>query len=68
MQGLHATHGKDAFHRVPNFAQMRFAICYLPSAISRCGSSLRIPTQETSLKETTLSGKPALPAKHFGAR
>jgi hypothetical protein len=21
MQGLHATHGKDAFHRVPDFAR-----------------------------------------------
>jgi len=26
--------GKDAFHRVPDFAQMRFAICHLPFAIS----------------------------------
>jgi hypothetical protein len=25
--------GKDAFHRVPDFAQKRFAICHLPSAI-----------------------------------
>jgi hypothetical protein len=61
MQGLHATHDKDAFHRVPNFAQMRFAICHFALRFL----FVRIPTHETSLKETTLSGKPALPGKHF---
>jgi hypothetical protein len=53
------------------------AICYLLSpigywlfghglsALDPIGSSVRIPTQETSLKRTTLSGTPSLPAKHF---
>ena len=28
------SHGKDAFHRVPDSAQKRFAMCHLPFAIS----------------------------------
>jgi hypothetical protein len=107
--------GKDAFHRVPDFPQKRFAICHLPSAISGsaclrplqckrsesrissksfspavfsafiaslrfkgrshfgcgsaasslCGPCVRVPTWQTSLQNSGLTGTLALPGNHF---
>ena len=58
------SHGKDAFHRVPNSPQKRFAICHLPFAISgsAClrssrlsGPCVRVPTCQTSLQNSVLA-------------
>jgi hypothetical protein len=55
------SHGKDAFHRVPDFAQKRFAICHLPFAITGsaclrlCGPCVRVPTCQTSLQNSVLA-------------
>jgi hypothetical protein len=65
------SHGKDAFHRVPNSPQKRFAICHLPFAISGsaclrplrlCGPCVRIPTWPTSLQDSVLAKWPTPPS------